>query len=91
MLRDLQSNLVGKLICIPGIITSTSKTNIRARTAVYKCNNCGHEKHQEVALGLSRAMAPALCDNALKSGLDKEKCGLHPYEMDTDKCTFIDQ
>ena len=37
MLRDLQSNLVGKIICIPGIITSTSKTNIRARTAVWKC------------------------------------------------------
>ena len=48
MLRDLQSNLVGKIICIPGIITSTSKTNIRARTAVWKCNNCGHEKMQEV-------------------------------------------
>ena len=44
MLRDLQSNLVGKIICIPGIITSTSKTTIRARTCVWKCKNCGHEK-----------------------------------------------
>ena len=29
MLRDLQSHLIGKLICIPGIITSTSKTQVR--------------------------------------------------------------
>lgn len=35
MIRDLTSNLVGKLICVPGIITSTSKSNIRARRCVY--------------------------------------------------------
>ena len=44
MLRDLQSDLIGKLVSIPGIIVSTSKSSIRARTAVFCCNNCGHEK-----------------------------------------------
>jgi DNA replication licensing factor MCM5 len=42
-LRDLQSDCVGKIICVRGIITSTSKTNIRARKAVYVCFKCGHE------------------------------------------------
>jgi DNA replicative helicase MCM subunit Mcm2 (Cdc46/Mcm family) len=32
------------MICIHGIITSTSKTQNRLITACYKCSNCGHEK-----------------------------------------------
>ena len=35
MLRDLQSDLIGKLVCLPGIIVSTSKSSIRARRAVF--------------------------------------------------------
>ena len=54
MLRELQSDSIGKLVCIPGIITSTSRTNIRARKAVFKCNKCGHEKTIEVPFGLYR-------------------------------------
>ena len=91
MIRDLQSSLVGKLICIPGIITSTSKTAIRARKAVYTCTNCGHEKVQEVAFGLSRAIPPAICDNQKSAGIDKQNCKLNSYQMDTDKCEFVDQ
>jgi DNA replicative helicase MCM subunit Mcm2 (Cdc46/Mcm family) len=30
MLRDLQSNLIGQLIVVPGIITNASRTAIRA-------------------------------------------------------------
>ena len=71
MLRDLQSNLVGKLVCIPGIITSTSKTAIRIRKSVHKCRNCGHLKEQEVSFGLSRPVAPWICDNAKNPGADK--------------------
>ena len=44
MLRELQSNLVGHLVVIPGIITSASKTSIKATKVTYKCKNCGHEK-----------------------------------------------
>jgi len=41
-LRDLKSNCIGKVVVIPGIITSTSKTAVRARNAVYECSNCGN-------------------------------------------------
>lgn len=86
MLRDLQSNLVGKIICVPGIITSTSKTSVRARTVVFKCSNCKHEKTMEVPMGLTKVGAPRLCDNSKNPGLDKQNCPLDSYEMDTDKC-----
>jgi DNA replication licensing factor MCM5 len=37
MIRELQSDSIGKLICIPGIVVSASKTNIRTRKAVFRC------------------------------------------------------
>ena len=71
MLRDLQSNLIGKIVVVPGIITSTSKTSVRARKGVFKCSNCGHNKPIDIPLGLTRAIAPAICDNQKASGPDK--------------------
>jgi DNA replicative helicase MCM subunit Mcm2 (Cdc46/Mcm family) len=91
MLRELQSDCVGKLICIRGIITSTSKTNIRARKAVYQCMNCGHEFPQEIPFGMYRAMAPAICARSMVPGPDRSNCKLGSYQMNTDKCEFVDQ
>lgn len=91
MLRDLQSNMVGKVICVPGIITSTSKTACRASKATFKCKNCGHMKTLEVQMGLTRVIAPGICENQKAPGANKTNCPLNSYEMDTDNCDFIDQ
>jgi DNA replication licensing factor MCM5 len=91
MLRELQSDSIGKLICIPGIIVSTSKSSIRARKAVYTCRNCGHEKVMEVPFGLTRAMVPSICDRQRAPGADKQNCRIGSYVMNTDKCEFVDQ
>ena len=91
MIRDLQSDLVSKIIVIPGIITATSKTTVRARKAVFQCSNCGHEKDMEIPLGLSRAIAPAFYDRSRNPGADKSNCGMNTYKMNTDKCDFMDQ
>lgn len=91
MLRELQSNLVGKLVCVPGIITSTSKTQIRARKAVWKCQNCGHLKRVEVPFGLYGCSAPGICDNARISGPEKQDCRLGSYHLDVDKSEYADQ
>lgn len=42
MLRDLQSNLIGQMIVVPGIITNASRTSIRASKVTVQCKNCGH-------------------------------------------------
>ena len=41
-LRDLTSNMVGKLIVVPGIITSASRTSIKATTITWRCSACDH-------------------------------------------------
>ena len=90
MLRDLQSNLVGKLVCVPGIITATRKTNIRAKQAVFVCGNCGHKKKVDVGYGLRKITAPALCDNKAANG-EKNNCPLNPYKFCADSSEFFDQ
>jgi DNA replication licensing factor MCM5 len=44
MIRDLSSTEIGKMIVIPGIITSTSKATIKATSLTVRCKNCGHMK-----------------------------------------------
>lgn len=63
MLRDLQSNLIGQLVVVPGIITAATKTYIKASKAVVRCTNCGHEKVIIPNPGFGGFMAPRICDN----------------------------
>ena len=56
-LRDLTSNMVGKLICVPGIITSASRTSIKATTITWKCSACDHTYTQEIKFGFGGAQA----------------------------------
>ena len=53
MLRDLQSNLMGQLVVVPGIVTAASKTMIKSTTVVIKCQNCGHEKSLNMKHGFA--------------------------------------
>ena len=89
MLRELQSNMVGRIVVVPGIITQTSKSQIRASKAVYVCTTCGHEYSTTVKSGFSRVMAPSICieNKGVRVG---EKCGLNSYRMATERCEFID-
>jgi DNA replication licensing factor MCM5 len=89
-LRNLDSSQISKIIVIQGIITSTSKTAVKTREAVFECKNCGHEKRVEYPFGLGRVMAPSICDNQRAPGPDKANCGINSYDLNTDKCLFYD-
>ena len=62
MLRDLQSNLMGQLVVVPGIITAASKTHIKSTSTVIKCGNCGHEKTLIMKNGFGGTQLPRQCD-----------------------------
>lgn len=55
ILRDLTSKLVGKLICVPGIITSASRTSIKATSITWKCSACDHTYSQDLKFGFGGA------------------------------------
>ena len=91
MLRDLQSNLIGKLVVVPGIITNATRAQIKATMITYKCSNCGHEKAVKTGQGYGSVQYPRECDNKKNPGLDKQQCKLDSYHVLTDKCDYIDQ
>lgn len=90
MLRDLQSNFIGQLIVVPGIITNASRTSIRASKVIVQCRNCGHQKQLTVSSGFGGISIPRVCDNQRNPGVDKEKCKIDTYSVVTDRCEYID-
>ena len=91
-LRDLTSNMVGKLICVPGIITSASRTSIKATTITWKCSACDHTYTQEIKFGFGGAQARRQCANATAPiSAERSRCPLDPYKVVAEKCAFLDQ
>lgn len=90
MLRDLQSNLMGQLVVVPGIITAASKTMIKSTSVSIKCQNCGHEKTLKMKNGFGGTQMPRTCDQQKAPGLDKSNCPLDPYRIQPDKSDFMD-
>lgn len=58
MLRNLYSDLIGQMVVVPGIITSASKSQIKASKLTIRCSNCGDTKVIIVKSGLAGAMTP---------------------------------
>jgi DNA replication licensing factor MCM5 len=85
MLRDLNSNLVGQLVVVPGIITSASKSQIKASKLTIKCRNCGDTKIVVVKSGLAGAFTPRICDRS-----QQEKCPMDPYYIVPEECDYKD-
>ena len=85
MLRDLQSNLLNRLIVVPGIITSASKSQIKASTITFKCKNCGFQKVKQVNPGLGGVSSERRCERE-----QTEKCPLDPYIIVPEECIYKD-
>ena len=92
ILRDLTSNMVGKLIVVPGIITSASRTSIKATKITWKCSACDHTYAQDLKFGFGGAQARRQCANASNPiSSERSRCPLDPYKIVAEKCIFLDQ
>jgi DNA replication licensing factor MCM5 len=85
MLRRIESDLVGQMIVVPGIITSASKSQIKASKLSIRCRNCGDTKQIVVKSGLAGAFTPRTCDRA-----QQEKCPMDPYFIVPEECEYKD-
>lgn len=85
MLRKLDSEMVSKMVVVPGIITSASKSNIKASKLVIRCRNCGDTKEINIKSGLAGAFIPNVCDRA-----SQEKCPVGPYYIVPEECEYKD-
>ena len=85
MLRKLDSELVGQMVVVPGIITSASKSQIKASKLSIRCRNCGDSKNIFVKSGLAGAFTPRVCDRS-----QQERCPLDPYYIVPEECEYKD-
>lgn len=85
MLRKLDSELVGQMVVVPGIITSASKSQIKGSTLSIRCRNCGDSKKIIVKSGLAGAYTPRTCDRG-----QQEKCPIDPYYIVPEECEYKD-
>ena len=91
-LRDLNSNDVGRLISISGIIVSCTSPSIKAKLLALQCKNCQHIKTVHVTSGFTSVNIPRQCENTKNANLDpKDKCPLDSYTVISELCQYIDQ
>ncbi|CAI2387290.1 unnamed protein product [Moneuplotes crassus] len=85
MLRKLGSEMVDKMVVVPGIITSASRSQIKASKLSIRCRNCGDSKQILIKSGLAGAFIPTNCDRSVQ-----EKCPLSPYYVVPEECEYKD-
>lgn len=91
-LRDLNSNDVGRLITIAGIIVSCTSPSIKGKSLTLQCKSCGFMKVIPVVSGFGGVSIPRMCDNSAMKNVDaKEKCPIDSYTILPEACDFIDQ
>lgn len=61
-LRELHSDLIGRLLVIPGIIVSATKPQVKAKTVVAQCKGCQEKITIPVAKGFSGVQLPRNCN-----------------------------
>lgn len=90
-LRDLNSNDVGRLISISGIIVSCTSPSIKGKTLALQCKSCGFIKTINVPSGMGGVVLPRVCDSNLNKNVNSnEKCPIDSYSIMPEICEFID-
>ncbi|KAI8054949.1 MCM2/3/5 family-domain-containing protein [Gilbertella persicaria] len=88
-IRDLNSDYIGKLVRIPGIVIGASTLSSRATQVTAVCRNCRHIKVIPVTGGFSSIVLPRKCDYQSPTG-DRNDCPMDPFVINHDKCKFVD-
>ncbi|GAA5813588.1 minichromosome maintenance protein 5 [Mucor flavus] len=88
-IRDLNSNFIGKLVRIPGIVIGASTLSSRATQVTAMCRSCRHTKIIPVTGGFSAISLPRQCDSDSVQG-GKNDCPMDPFVILHDKCRFVD-
>ncbi|KAF7284925.1 hypothetical protein GWI33_017404 [Rhynchophorus ferrugineus] len=87
-LRALKSDVVSRLVKIPGIIISASGIKAKATKISIQCRSCSNViSNLPVKAGLEGYVMPRKC-NTEQAG--RPKCPLDPYFIMPDKCQSVD-
>lgn len=87
-IRMLGSAYVSHLVCVSGIVISSSKIMCKSTQVRLKCRNCADKVTVHVNPGLGGFVAPRQCRRPHASG--EEPCPLDPYTVLPDEGKYID-
>ena len=86
--RDLQSDCIGKLVRIPGIVVSASTVVAKPTNVYVLCKTCGDHKYLTVNSAFGGVSIPRTCSGANSQQM---ACSIDPYVIVSDKCQCVDQ
>ena len=96
-IRTISAADVNKLLLVPGIIISASRTKPKATSITIRCKGCGTERELACGAGFSGVQLPRVCSALRDDGqgggaaVADAKCPFDPFVIVTSKCTYIDQ
>ncbi|RIB16945.1 MCM2/3/5 family-domain-containing protein [Gigaspora rosea] len=89
-LRKLNSEHISQLVRVSGIIIAATNLSAKATNIQIMCKTCRQCKMLPVPGGFSGIQLPRACDSD-PTEIGPKDCGLDPYVVIHDKCTFVDQ
>jgi DNA replication licensing factor MCM5 len=92
-LRGLTSGHVSKLVCVTGIVISSSRVQAKATSMGIQCKFCKFKTHINVGSGMTSTELPKTCTNPQPQGGDNAgvKCRPNPFVVLSEETKYIDQ
>lgn len=88
LIRDLKSNVMEKLVTVPGIVIQSSRPQKKASKLKILCRHCKATRSLTIPIWRQGAILPRVC-NTTPIG-DAPKCPLDPYFTLCDESEYID-
>jgi DNA replication licensing factor MCM5 len=79
---------VNKLLLVPGIVISATRTRPKAERISVQCSKCSHREELLCPAGMGSVTIPRKCGNV---GQSTEPCPVDPYVVMTDDSKYVDQ
>jgi DNA replication licensing factor MCM5 len=90
-LRGLSSDHVSKLVCVTGIVISSSRVQAKATKLGIQCKFCKFRTEVHVGSGISTTELPKECLNPNPNPDPAMKCRPNPYVVLPESTSYIDQ
>ncbi|BAM79525.1 DNA replication licensing factor MCM5 [Cyanidioschyzon merolae strain 10D] len=84
-LRELQSDQLGRLVRVQGIVISASKVRAKAQVVWLRCQHCDYRKMIRASVGFGGFQVPRQCDRVTEM-----RCPLDSYEVMPHESVFVD-
>lgn len=88
LIRDLKSNVMEKLVTVPGIVIQSSKPQKKASKLKILCRQCKGTRNINIPIWRQGTILPRVCTTTPIG--DAQKCPLDPYFTLCDESEYID-